>query len=194
MVSGNCLVLLALGTRDEYLSAFYMAVLLLPVSHFLASYWSTILLQMYCCIKCIILYCIKCGNNNQLTTLSQYFREEWRADSRSNIKTQACVSGCESQSLHSSQALQFSRKSAIILSSLLPVCYCRCFYSGCYESSPFPGIMWAISEPGDSWSCEMSRNIWVCRKRVAFECKPRVMADWKESYCMCGRSLLPLLV
>lgn len=152
MVSGSCLVLLALRTRDEYLSAFYMAVLLFPASHFLASCWNTVFLQMYCCIKCIILHCIKCGNNHQLTTFSQYFRVEWGADSRSNIKThvQTCMSGCESQSLHSSQALQFSRKSAIILSSLLPVWYYRWFYSGCCKSSPFPWIVWAMSEPGDS--------------------------------------------
>lgn len=31
----------------------------------------------------------------------------------------------------------------------------------------------------------MSSKIWVCWKRTAFECKPGVMADWKESYCIC---------
>lgn len=165
----------SLRARHKSFSAFDMAVLLLPVSHFLASYWSSVLLQLYCCTFC------------------HYFKEEWRADyiyCRSNVRThvQACMSVCESQSLHSSQVLQFSRKSAIILSSLLPICYCRLFYSGYYKCSPLPWIVWAMSEPGDSQSCEMSSNIWVCWKSTAFKCKTRVMADWKENYCTCGRS------
>lgn len=45
-----------------------------------------------------------------------------------------------------------------------------------------------MSEPGDSQSCEMSSNIWVCWKRTAFECKTieSLLTERRAAVCMGG--------